>query len=289
MGHRRGSFVLAVAVGVLGSALASGASAAKGEATHKDFDPRNFSQDSSTVDNRWIPLVPGTQWVLEGKVTGPDGDAPHRVVLTVTDLTKVVNGVRTIVAWDRDFSNGELAEEELFFHAQDSDGNVWNLGEYPEEYEDGKFAGAPSTWISGVHGAEAGIMMRAEPREGTSAYLQGFAPEIEFEDKAKVLKENERTCAAVDCYTDVLLVDEWNPLEQPQDGHQLKYHAPGVGVVRIKAVGGEEQENMVLVSVRQLGPKAMAEARDRALELDRRAYHQAGDVYGHTPRAERIP
>jgi hypothetical protein len=284
----RGGFVLAVAVGVLGSALASGASAAKGEATHKDFDRRNFSQDSSTVDNQWIPLVPGTQFVLDGKVTGPDGDEAHRVVLTVTDLTKVVNGVRTLVAWDRDFADGELAEEELFFHAQDDDGNVWNLGEYPEEYEDGKFAGAPSTWISGVQGAEAGIMMRAEPREGTSAYLQGFAPEIEFEDKAKVFKENEKTCVPVDCYKNVLVVDEWNPLEQPQDGHQFKYHAPGVGVVRVKAVGGEEQENLVLTSVRQLGPKAMAEARNRALELDKRAYDEAGDVYGDTPRAERI-
>jgi hypothetical protein len=279
---------LAVAVGVLGSALASGASAAKGEVTHKDFDPRNFSQDSSSIDNQWIPLVPGTEFVLEGKVTGPDGNEAHRVVLTVTDLTKVVNGVRTIVAWDRDFGDGELAEEELFFHAQDKDGNVWNLGEYPEEYEDGKFAGAPSTWISGTQGAEAGIMMRAEPREGTSAYLQGFAPAIEFEDKAKVFKENEKTCVPVDCYKNVLLVDEWNPLEQPADGHQFKYHAPGVGVVRVRAEGGEEQENLVLVSVRQLGPKAMAAARNRALELDRRAYHQAGDVYGGTARAERI-
>jgi len=51
-------------------------------------------------------------------------------VLTVTDLTKVLNGVRNRVLWDQDFQQGELTESELTFFAQDDGGNVWNLGEY---------------------------------------------------------------------------------------------------------------------------------------------------------------
>ena len=94
---------------------------------------------------------------------------------TVTDLTKVVDGVRTLVIWERDFTAGQLSEPELAFFAQDNAGNVWLLGEYPEEYEDGKFDKAPA-WISGQKGARAGITMPAEPRLGVPDYAQGFAP-----------------------------------------------------------------------------------------------------------------
>src|SRR6266545_2665604 len=82
-----------------------------------------------TVDNTFFPLTPGTRWTLKGTV---DGDA-HTVVTTVTDLTKVIDGVTSAVVLDEDFGpRGVLEEAELAFMAQDHDGTVWNLGEYPE-------------------------------------------------------------------------------------------------------------------------------------------------------------
>jgi hypothetical protein len=249
------------------------------------FDPGRFP-DSVAVDNQWLPLVPGTQFVLDGDITDPDGVTPHQVVMTVTDVTKVIDGVSTLVLWDRDLSDGELEEEELAFVAQDGNGTVWNLGEYPEEHEDGKFVGAPSTWISGQAGAQAGIAMLATPEVGTPDYRQGYAPEIEFEDRGKVERAHQKTCVPVACYQDVLVVDEWNPLEQPQDGHQLKYHAPGVGTVRVQARGGEDQENLKLAKLRHLSARELAQVRDRVLELDRRAYKVAKKIYGDTPPAK---
>ena len=77
------------------------------------------------------------------------------------------------------------------------------------------------------------------------------------------------------CYTGVLVVDEWNPLAQPEDGHQFKHHAPGVGVVQIVGKGGVEQETLVLTKFRHLGDDARATATKRALELDARAYNLA--------------
>ena len=79
--------------------------------------------------------------------------------------------MRTVVAWDRDFLNGQLQEQELAFFAQDSQGNVWNFGEYPEEYENGTFTGAPSTWIRGAGGAYGGI--HAGPAQGLAATWKG--------------------------------------------------------------------------------------------------------------------
>jgi hypothetical protein len=251
----------------------------------RTFDPAHFPSPPA-IDNRWLPLVPGTQYVYDGDVTEADGVTPHRNMLTVSDVTKVVDGAETLVLWDVDMSDGAIEEEELAFVAQDHNGTVWNLGEYPEEHEDGKFVGAPSTWISGQTRAEAGIAMLAAPEAGTPAYRQGYAPDIDFEDKGKVDSVGQKTCVPVDCYRDVVVIDEWNPLEQPEDGHQLKHHAPGVGVVRIEARGGESQENLKLTKLRHLSARDLAAVRDRVLELDKRAYKVAGKTYGATPPAE---
>ena len=108
--------------------------------------------------------MPGTQFVFEGSaIVDEGGRNSRRVVTTVTDLSKVIDGVRTLVVWERDYTAGQLSEPELAFFAQDNAGNVWLVGEYPEEYEDGKFDKAPA-WISGQKGARAGIAMLAEPR-----------------------------------------------------------------------------------------------------------------------------
>ena len=157
----------------------------------------------------------------------------------VTDLTKVVHGVRTRVLVEQDINAGQLAEAELAFEAQDDAGNVWSLGEYPEEYEDGKFAGAPDVWIAGVAGARAGVSMPAKPRLGLPNYRQGFAPDIEFFDCARVLKTGARTCVPGKCYDNVVVLDEWDPLD-PESGHQRKFHADGVGIVRVAPVNDPE-------------------------------------------------
>jgi hypothetical protein len=237
------------------------------------------------VTNKWLPLKPGTQWVYEGRITEEKRRLSHRVVTTVTDLTKVIDGVGNVVILDRDYNAGRLVEGEITFHAQDDDGNIWNFGEYPEEYENGKFEGAPDTWIAGLAGAKAGVVMRADPRVGTTAYGQGWAPRIDFADRARVFATGQRTCVPVDCYRNVLITDEWNPYER--GAHERKFYAPGVGNVRVGFAGGEEKETLVLVRFQHLSATALAQARDKALELEQRAYRVQKSLYGRTPPAER--
>ena len=229
------------------------------------------------IDNRFLPFRPGTKYVFDGRVDG----APHRVVLVVTDLAKVVDGVRTTVLWDRDFDDGQLVEAELAFEAQNDAGTVWNYGEYPEEYENGHFVGAPATWIPGVDRARAGINMLAHPRVGTPRYVQGSAPAIDFLDTAKVVATGQHVCVRGRCFDHVVVTDETSPLD-PDSGHQLKSYAPGVGVIRISAVGGSQQEFLDLVSVGHLGPAGVAAARAAALALERRAY-RVSKPYRRTP------
>jgi hypothetical protein len=256
------------------------------QAVETDYDRNKFSK-SATIDNRWTPLKPGAQFVTEGEATVDGERIRRRVVFTVTDLTKVIDGVRTVVLWDRDYNNDELVEAELAFFAQDDDGNVWHLGQYPEEYEGGKLAGAPA-WIHGLAGARAGVIMRAEPRLQTSDYSQGWGPAVEYADRGKVLKTGQKTCVPTGCYDDVLVVDEWD--EADPAALQRKFYARGVGNVRIGWAGeDDEKETMVLTRLGHLDSGALAQARDEARKLDQSAFRVLEDTYGKTQPVEHTP
>ena len=236
------------------------------------------------IDNKWLPLEPGMQYTLEGTVTSADGVQERRVVHTVTGLSKLIHGVPTRVLWDRDYADGELAESELAFFAQTGEGAVWLLGEYPEEFEEGQFVGAPSTFISGVDGSTAGIVMPASPQIDTPAHVQAHAPSVDFLDCGDVFLENQKTCVPSACYEDVLIIDETNPLE-PTDGHQRKSYSAGVGNVQVTAEGGADQEVLSLVKVTRLSATELDAVNAEALGQDERAYAVSPDVYGTTPRA----
>lgn len=243
------------------------------------FDHGNFD-NPTVIDNQWLPMSPGMRLVFEGTTNEENELLEHQVIITITDLTKVIDGIETVVAWDRDFEEGELVEAELAFFAQDNDGNVWRMGEHPEEYEDGEVIDAP-TWIAGVQGATAGISMVADPVVGTLSYAQGWSAQVEFFDRGRVHQIGQETCVTFDCYTDVLVIDEFS-VEEP-NAHQLKYFARGVGNVRVGWSGEDEtQEELELVSVEQLDQAQLADVRAAAFELEAHAYQISPDVYGLT-------
>lgn len=249
------------------------------------FDAGAFNR-SIEIDNAWIPLKPGTRLVYEGTTIEDDGTAvPHRVEIHVTDLTKVIGGVRTLITWDLDYSGGELVEAELAFFAQDTGGTVWRMGEYPEEYEDGKFLAAP-TWIHGVEEARAGIMMPADPQVGTPSYAQGWGPAVGWTDRGQVDQIGQKTCVPVTCYEDVLVIAETSAAEK--DAQQLKYFARGVGNIRVgwRGAGEKTKETLELARLEQLDAAGMAAVREKALAMERDAYQRSTAVYGRTPPAE---
>jgi hypothetical protein len=250
--------------------------------TAAEFDPASFP-NSPKIDNQWIPLAPGMQFVLAGEVNQGEGVLPHRVVSTVTDLIKVVNGVPAVVILETDNNAGVLVKSKLAFQAQDNTANVWNLGEVPAQFDDnGEFKEAPDTWISGLSQAEAGNLMLANPELGTPEYLQGWSPDIDFLGCAKVYKMQQKTCVPVGCYDNVLITEERSPLE-PESPHQRKYYAPGLGNVRVDAVGDSE-ETLVLAEVSQLSPEDLAKVRQEALALEKTAY-EVSAVYRQTSPA----
>lgn len=249
-----------------------------------DFDAANF-ENSTEITNEWLPFKPGTRWVYEGTALDhQQQQITRRIEFTITDLTKEIDGVETVVAWILDFNNGELVEKEIAFYAQDKEGTVWYLGEHPEEYEAGAFVQAP-TWIAGLREAKAGIKMKAQPEPGAAPIFQGWGPEVEWADFGMIYQIGQKTCVPVGCYEDVVVNAESSPGEG--DAFQLKYYARGVGEVQVGWKGNDKNhETLQLIEFVQLDPDALAEVRSLALEVEKHAYEISPDLYGQTPPME---
>src|SRR5436190_9908610 len=227
------------------------AARAKGDcAIIPDINPAQFPP-SPSVTNAYLPYIPGQQFVLTGTV-GSGGHAhSHRIVSTTTDLTKVIDGVRTVVVYEVDMHKSVPQESELLFTAQDLSGSVWHIGEYPEVYEKGRLVGAPEAWLSGVGGAEAGVDMPPTPHVG-DVTMMGYSPKL-FWDCSRVEAVNRHRCVPTGCYQKVVLTNEWSPVA-PHGGHQLKFSARGIGTILALPLGDPQPEVVSLTKAICLSP-----------------------------------
>lgn len=258
-------------------------------------DPEFALQDLSTatfdnpteINNKYFPMTPGTEYVYEGFTREGSNQIPHNIIFTVTDLTKEVEGIQTVVAYILDYSDGELVEAEIAFYAQDNVGNVWFMGEYPEVYELGEIVEAPA-WIPGFKGAKAGIVMKADPQLGMPSYAQGWGPAVGWNDRGRVVALGEKTCVPVDCYENVLITEEFGQTEP--DAAQVKHYAPEIGNIKVTWKGEDaSREVLDLTSLTQLTPEAMAEVRAAALELEQSALENSKEVYAASEPMKYLP
>ena len=193
------------------------------------IDPASFV---STVDNAYFPLVPGTVLVYEGT---SDGER-EVVTIHVTRETKQILGVTCIVVRDTVKVAGELKEDTFDWYAQDLDGNVWYMGEDTKEYENGKVSSTEGSWEAGVNGALPGVIMPAHPEVGLAYTQEHYAGEAE--DKGKIVATGESVTVPFGSYDEVVVTEDWTPLEPAVREH--KSYAPGVGVVFEEIVKGGE-------------------------------------------------
>jgi len=187
-----------------------------------DLDPAKFTIE---IDNPYWPMSPGNKWVYrETDTTG----AVEDVVVEVTDETKMIaNGIEARVIRDTVSEDGVPVEVTDDWFAQDSDGNIWYLGEYVTNYENGKVVDHKGSFEAGVDGAQAGIAMPAAPEPGM-AYRQEYY-RGEAEDRAAVITVGEEQVQVPFGYfkDDILMTRDLVPLEPKVQ--ELKFYAPGVG------------------------------------------------------------
>jgi len=198
------------------------------------IDPADFVD---AVDNPYFPLAPGSRWVYEGQSEG----TAERIEVEVLDERRTIMGISAVVVRDRVYVDDELAEDTSDWYAQDADGNVWYLGEATTSFEDGTTSDAGS-WEYGVDGALPGIVMPATPTVGDAYRQEYYAGEAE--DMGEVIAVGETVTIGLGEYTDVVVTEDWTPLEP--DVIENKAYAPGVGVIHEEDVaGGDETVELV--------------------------------------------
>ena len=204
------------------------------------LDPSQFV---TGIDNPYLPLKPGTVW--EYAVTSSDGE--ERVVVTVLERTRVVDGVTATVVHDKvTHPDGSLIEDTYDWFAQDKDGTIWYLGEATKAYEGSKVS-TKGSWEAGVDGARAGRFMLAHPKVG-ARYQQEYY-EGEAEDVGEVLATDESVTGPTGSYDQVVQTADTTPLEPGLV--EQKWYAPGVGTVQERDVkGGDEKVTLVKLTRR---------------------------------------
>ncbi|GGI43831.1 hypothetical protein BCL57_000158 [Agromyces flavus] len=202
-----------------------------------ELDPAEFSAD---IDHPYWPMEPGTQW--EYRELDGDGETLRVVVTATTDTREIANGVTARVVRDTVYQGDEIVEDTFDWYAQRDDGSVWYLGEDTAEFEDGEIATTEGSFEAGVDGAQAGVLLPADPKPGQSyrqEYLEG-----EAEDEGEVLRVGERAEAPYGAYDDVLVTRDTNALEP--DVVEYKFYARDLGpLLALDVAGGSGREELV--------------------------------------------
>ena len=212
------AWILAIAfVAAAGAALGS-------QAPDSSFTSRfdvEKSDLASTGRNPWFNLDPGHTLTLE--------DANTRLVITVLNETKVVDGVETRIVEERETEKGALIEvSRNYFAISRRTNSVFYFGEDVYMYKDGKVINHEGAWLSGVGGARFGLMMPGLPLM-RARYFQEVAPKVVM-DRAEIVSLTESIKTPAGVFTNVLKMEETTPLEP--NAKEAKFYAAGIGLIQ---------------------------------------------------------
>ena len=119
---------------------------------------------------------------------------------------------------------------------------MWYLGEDSHEYENGQDVGTSGSWEYGVDGALPGIVMPADPTVGDAYRQEYYAGEAE--DMGEILDVGISYSIGLGDYDDVVVTEDWNPLEPDVIEH--KWYARDIGMIaEADVAGGDERAELV--------------------------------------------
>src|SRR2546422_5311082 len=208
---------------------ASSAGPGSGSPYEPVLDPANFTP---TIDNPYFPLPVGRTLVYRGV---KDGQTQLDRV-TVTDRTKTVaEGITARVVTDVATHDGTLLEKTSDWYAQDTQGNVWYVGEDTKAYLPNGTVDTSGSWEAGVHDAEPGLIMEADP-EIPDAYRQEYLAR-QAEDTAWVVDRGGSFTVPYGTVHHMLTTLEATRIDP--GSYDQKIYAPGLGIVFERALTGE--------------------------------------------------
>jgi hypothetical protein len=153
----------------------------------------------------------------------------QKLVVTVLNETKLVDGVETRVVEERETEADRLIEISRNYFALDpASKNVYYFGEEVDTYSNGQVTGHEGSWLSGVNGARFGLWMPGSPRL-RARYSQELAPGVAM-DRVEVIAVSEQFAQDVGRYQECIRTMETTPLEPK--AREYKTYCPGIGLVK---------------------------------------------------------
>jgi len=208
-----------------------------------EFDPSDFVKG---IDNRYMPLVPGTSLhyvnksIEDGELITSNDD------VTVTSDIKLILGVSCTVVHDQVTIKGKVTEDTYDWFAQDKQGNVWYCGEATKELTDTGWS-TEGSWEAGVDGGCAGIIMWAHPPAHMGeTYYQEFEHGT-AEDQAKLIDINSTVTVAYGTFKHCVHTQEFSRLEAGVIDN--KYYARDIGEIKqVTTKGAKEFQQLVSIT-----------------------------------------
>jgi hypothetical protein len=180
-------------------------------------DKKDFASSGS---NEFFRLEPGYVLVL--------ARGNERLVITVLEETRLVDGVETRVVEERESIGGRLGEvSRNFFAFNRADQGVYYFGEEVDIYKNGRVVAHEGAWESGKNGARFGLMMPGQPKVG-ARFCQEVAPGVAM-DRAEIVALDASLKTPAGEFKNCLKTAETSPLES---GKEYKLYAPGIGLVK---------------------------------------------------------
>ncbi len=173
-----------------------------------------------TGRNPYFILEPG--YVL----TLADGD--ERLIITVMNETRLIDGVQTRVVEERESKGGHLTEiSRNFFAISKRTNSVYYFGEEVDIYKNDKIIKHEGAWLSGVNGAKFGLAMAGSP-VAKARYFQEIAPGVAM-DRGEIISLTETLKVPAGEFRNCLKTEDSSQIEP---GKEFKFYAPGVGLIQ---------------------------------------------------------
>jgi len=220
-------------------AAAAGLALAPAQAGNKKWTSEFPGENSFATcgDNYILPLIPGLFQVLE--------TPNHRVkvVVTVTDKTKIVDGADTRIVTEVEYHDGALTEVTKNYEAISKKTNaVYYFGEFATQYKDGQVVGHSGSWLAGENGAQFGMLMPGVPLLGAK-FLQENAAPIAL-DRSQIIEEGVTIDTPAGALKNCLRVYDTDGLDKA---------APPENKIYCHGIGNVVDEKLIVVKYGQKG------------------------------------
>jgi len=205
------------------------------------LDPTAFDDDFTNLShpNPYFPVQIGNRWEYHS--------ATEVDTVEIVNETKLIVGVRCIVARDQVTAGGDLTESTDDWYCQAKDGNVWYFGEETQVFEsfDGDNPRTPElvsiegSFKAGRNGDKPGIIFQASPTVGQTYveesslgnaedYTEILSTTYAFGHDPELDRLVPRALAEALCSGDCVVTHNFSPLEPGV--LERKYYARGIGV-----------------------------------------------------------